>query len=67
MSATVAIVLGLAVLVLVMIILFFVNNRKMETVDVNLNSQRKCENCHFVIPNDYQKSLCPQCKTYLSR
>ncbi|WP_416148749.1 hypothetical protein ACM26V_21150 [Salipaludibacillus sp. HK11] len=64
--STLAIILGIVVVLLIIFIVSSYRNNKSDIGEA-VDPQRKCDKCEYPIPNDYMKSLCPECKSYIAR
>jgi len=61
--STTWIILGIVILAIVTI--FLTRSKGTPLSETKYEPKRKCNQCDYTIPQDYVKSLCPQCKSYL--
>lgn len=60
-----ALTIVLVVAVLAIVISFIIKSNTKKSLDES--SKHHCDQCDVIIPEDYMKSLCPQCKAFIAR
>jgi high-affinity nickel permease len=66
MSSWLVLLLGVAVLVILVFIIKYLKSKRIGTQEDSEYSERSCKNCQKTIPSDFNKSLCPHCKGFLT-
>ncbi|SDY95134.1 hypothetical protein SAMN05421736_104300 [Evansella caseinilytica] len=66
MPAWLIVILVIVVLAVIIYLPRFFKARRSNTQTDDDASQRICKTCLTEIPNDFTKSLCPHCKSFLS-
>ncbi|WP_100408012.1 hypothetical protein [Bacillus solitudinis] len=65
MSSWLGILLGIIVLVIIVFIVTSMKKKRSATSDEVVDPERTCKHCQGVLPNQYDKSLCPHCNGFL--
>ncbi|MFA9557126.1 hypothetical protein ACERII_07480 [Evansella sp. AB-rgal1] len=58
-----AIILGLVILAFV---ISAITSKRSKKEEIPEESKKSCKNCDHLVPINYTKSLCPQCKGFLT-
>ncbi|MGJ9381896.1 hypothetical protein CR203_08845 [Salipaludibacillus neizhouensis] len=68
MSPVLAVILGIAVLVILLFVITkSIKGNRSKSADDSVLSQNNCSECDFTIPDNYSKALCPNCKTFIAK